>query len=446
MKNISRLLTAMAILLSFSTADAIVYSIDGLIDVNRMAVDKMYYDLYYNQKTRIFYRSDLVPLSSEAEQLIEKAEKMEIDRATSSNRAATADYSQQTGSEICLNDPYVGEGTEVNPEVQTLTKPSCLQGGANYAEDSIDYVYMVDKAMRAINAKEATESSFRTKTFNSPVPRVYWAPSSETSEYHDKWIIHDDGNLVWKDGVPVGTWVQGCQRSDGSPCYEIIRDNSPAPYRVDDAVWSDKAYSVHGMAPDIDLSMLTIKNVETTYNRNQQAKIEEKHYRFLFDNYTVTKGNVQFCYPAWYTSDVNDYFYVKGPPGYDGWSGEFCGGIVKCNVASCDSNKDVQYQCTYKCFVIAACAKYYNQFAIPTCKPITIGSISVSNQDVWVDIYTDGNDTSLEPPSPDTTKIYQAALQQLPEKATYAVTTNKSKPLKEIKKCDGTPSNPGVCH
>jgi hypothetical protein len=79
----------LSVVLTVSHASALVYAINGLIDVERMAVDKMYYDLYYdlyyNPKTRLFSQPDLRTLSDTATALIQQAEAAKIDRAVSAD-------------------------------------------------------------------------------------------------------------------------------------------------------------------------------------------------------------------------------------------------------------------------------------------------------------------------------------------------------------------------
>jgi len=215
------------ILISSNAAFGWVYSIDSLVDVNRMAVDKMYYDLYYNPLTVLFSRPDLRTLSPEAIALIDKAVEARVDRAQQADYADKSKYNTgATGYSFCFGDPYIGSGTATNPEIQDPVKPNCIYGGALFADENIGYVHTIDKAYKTLNSKEVTDS-FQANKFNNPVPRAWSSPSSNHTWVGEKYIIHDDGNMKWSNGVPIGlevmNWTGACPNgvnpTTGKPCF-----------------------------------------------------------------------------------------------------------------------------------------------------------------------------------------------------------------------------------
>lgn len=436
-----------------SGAMSYVYSVDGLIDVDRMATDKMYYDFYYNPQTRIFQRNDTQPISPIAQSLLKKAIEAKIDRGVGADQAYRAEYNRiMTGTNNCQGDPYVGSGTDVNPETQSPGQPKCTTGGAAYADESIGYVYMIDGAYRTENAKEVTDS-FRTQVYNNPVPRVFEAPSSNYAYVGERYIIHNSDGMVWRDGVPVGlevmNWTGNCPGGvsprTGKPCYTLVNDGGKV-LSTDEAHWADKAVTAQ-MLGQVDFSRVKIDQAKITLNQDRQGNILQRNYTFLIDNYTVTKGNVQFCDIGWGDGDGGTYTNVPDLGAVK--TIDFCGGSCTCNRGSQDGcnaydpndpTKCTAPTYTYNCSIDDAC---YNSDL--TCRNIVTGSISVSNQPVTVSITLPGSDTRLEPPNPDTGLIYQAAQQQLPGLVTING-KNREYKITEITKCDGSQNSYWNCH
>ncbi|MBE0427992.1 MAG: hypothetical protein IBX72_15300, partial [Nitrospirae bacterium] len=304
------------------------YSVDGLIDVERMAVDKIYYDLYYNPETKVFSRSDAEELSPEAQALINKATQLKVSRAVHADNAGEVEYSQITGENNCWDeesftgstgestggstgkfigpfgeeigcstnennepkytfDPFVGSGTEVNPEIQTLQKPACLTGGAKIADENMGYVYMVDMADRSLNAKTAEVNSFRAGVFESPVPRVFEAPSAPTAIKAEELVVHDNGQLVWKDGQPVGVWVKNCEEAgrEDQRCFKVVKDDH-LPERTNFAHWVNSSNYVSGILEGEDPTKIKVLKTERTLNKNEAGIIVSRNYSFLIDKYT----------------------------------------------------------------------------------------------------------------------------------------------------------------
>lgn len=469
-KSIYRVLIAVAFVLLFvpSNLRAIVYSVDGLIDVNRMAIDKLYYDLYYNPNTKIFSRPDAKELSPEAQAIIEKAIQTKISRAVHAYEAEEVDYSQITGENNCnveeasggseekfigpfggeiINqteesksyDPYIGNGTEVNPEIQTLKKPSCLVGGAKVADENMGYVYMVDMADKSLNAKVATVNSFRAKAYNNPVPRVFMAPSTPLALNSDEVVVHDNGQLVWENGQPIGVWVKNCDSTDKQRCFKVVKDTY-LPNKTNFAYWADKANFVSGIDEVRNPEKIKVKETETTLNKNETGYVVSRNYSFLIDNYILTK-DVLFCNVGW--KDLSGFIVdVDGLPNV---SMPYYGGMWKRELTENCLEVDSSGNCItrkYRITIEDACISGYS---LDTIQPgsITTGTLSVVDQPVSVSITLPGHDTRLEPEnvSQNTALIYAAAQSQLP-----GLIYIGNKKIKDIKKCSGTSQSYYSCH
>lgn len=431
-----KLILAGLMLLSASQAGAWVYSIDGLIDVERMAVDKMYYDLYYNPDSKLFERDDAVPLSPEAEALVQKATGSKVDRAISAEKADQAEYVKKTGENACVGDPYVGSGTDTVPEMQSPSKPGCLKGGAQLADENIGYVYKVDRALKATNAKEAMLKAFRAKSFNNAVPRVREAPSADTTEWKDEYTVHDDDAMKWTADrrYPVGMGFENCSGTspDGSSCFKVVNDGAKAPDYVDDASWADRTMWAD-MLYNVDLSHLTIMRADLTLNTEKNQNIQRRNYTFLINNYTVTKKGIRFCPAGWGPLTV---------PGLDAdYTGyTFCGSPVSCGPEPCtdlDTTTDPPtckrqlYNCSTGdiCWDGQSCSDFE-------------GSISVSDYPQSVTISLAGTDTRLEPGNlaANVGLVYQAAEAALPGQVMIG-----DRPIGSISACNGTPEAYNDC-
>lgn len=445
-------------LLAPADLPAMVYTVDGLIDENRMAADKMYYDLYYNPGTKIFQRNDLKPLSQTAVTLIEKAIESKIDRAAEADQAGRSEYNKtMTGANNCTGDPYIGSGTAVNPEVQDPAQPGCLQGGANYADESIGYVYMISGANKARNAKEVTDT-YRTGSFNGPVPRVLYAPSSDEALKASAFTVHNGPDMVWRNGVPagldsmdyLGNCPNGYNPQTGKRCFEVVEDGGHISF-TQSATWAEQSGHANMLAT-VNFDRLTIENVDATLNQDGLGDVANRHYTFIIDNYTVTK-DVKFCDAGWKTNLSVSY---SGEPDYgQSVSGSFCGGTYTCTRSGPTGCNAYAPADAYDLTGAAKCTDptYTYTCRVPgpvccvgglpsACGNIQVGSISVSSPPVTISISLPGSDISLEPlkVSAHTPIIYQAAAQQLPANVMV-----NGKAIKDISLCDGTPSSWSSC-
>ena len=435
-------LSLLFVFLAVSSLQASVYSIDPNIDVNRMAVHKLYYDLYYNPATKLFERTDLVPLSPTAIALVQGATDAKIDRGEGARQADKAEYSEKTGENNCSGDPYIGSGTDVLPEIQSLTnpKPSCLEGGANYADENMGYVFMVDKAVKTLNAKTAELESFRADSFVNPVPRVAQAPSADRTRYMDQWIVHDDGTIVWDGGVPAGFLPPGCKKTDGSSCFLYVKDGN-VPASVDFAVWTDHA-TIAGPLISVDPSRLRILRADIAVYVQPDQDVSWRRYSFLINNYTVTKNNVLFCEVGW---DSPKNISIMLPYTTDQLDGPWCGGSYDCMTSPPEDCLDWDYTLqppvcktsTYHCRGTNVCM--HTDYS---CGQVATGPLTIKNLPVTVDITLPGSDTSLEPENlPNNLGlVYSEAQSQLP-----SLIKVDNILIGSVVRCDGTSLSPTNC-
>jgi len=493
------------ILISSNAAFGWVYSIDSLIDVNRMAVDKMYYDLYYNPRTSLFSRLDLITLSQEAIALVNGAIESRVDRAQHADYANQSVYNTGgTGISFCFGkDPYIGfNGTQTNPEIQDPVKPNCIYGGALFADENIGYVHTIDKAYKTINAKEVTDS-FQADKFNKPVPRAFEAPSSNYTWYGDNYIVYNDSNMKWKDGVPIGlqvmNWTGSCPGGyvpNTNPpvrCFQVVDNNTEIPLKVDQAYWADKSFRV-SILGKVDWDLVTIDKSEITLNKNEQATIQKRHYTFKINNFTVTKNNVLFCGPGWNTTKWLSTTASPGLCSSGTCSVDYCGGVLEYKDEGCIEwdRSNLPNNCSMFCYPNSGCVCFcsvsggqassceevgvtpppcktskYSYRAVNACvdsagvcldggeNPCNdqtgecqTGSIFISSETygpVTISIDTNGNDERFEPQnlSKNTKAIYQAAQEQLPDLVYYDV--NNGIKFKNIVRCDGKPGAYSNC-
>jgi hypothetical protein len=144
--------------------------LDGTIDIKRMDIEQMTYDLYCNPATKIF---SPCPLSSVQIQLIESgATEIKIPEADSADYADEAGYSNYAGSESGCTVPSSG-GTIDDMSTGMFrgytgasgSQPACTQGGATASGDVRNYVYSVDSAASAKYARK-TQSALSARVLN----------------------------------------------------------------------------------------------------------------------------------------------------------------------------------------------------------------------------------------------------------------------------------------
>ncbi|MFI5295981.1 MAG: hypothetical protein ACHQ0Y_13280 [Thermodesulfovibrionales bacterium] len=436
-----RLITTIAVLLlAAANAAAIVYSVDSLIDVDRMAVDKMYYDFYYNPVSELFFRSDLLSISPTAQALMNKAIASKVDRADTAINAGSVDYAQATGINTCAGDPFIGSGTPVNPDIKTLTQPQCLQGGAYYADQNMGYVYMVASAMKATNATEVTDA-YRVNSFNNQVPRVLWSPYADVVQVSENFVVHDDGNIIWSGGVPAGLppGLINCVNGAGASCITVVKDGAEMS-SVFAANWADYAWEVGGLLSDIDLNRLTVQQANSTVNlAGQENNIGNRTYYFTVNNYTVSK-TVLFC------PDQNGW--GGGTRSFDGipdqgpsFGGPFCGDNYICYRGACTtydtSNPPACIGYHYDCVTInnTACFDHTTY----ECRNQT-GTITVTDIPQTISFSLGGADASYEPQNLDPTLVNRLLTDKLPQTILVGGYS-----LADDVRCNGTPENIGQC-